>query len=363
MVGAGALGNEVIKNLALLGVGSLYVVDLDFIERSNLARCVFFREEDAGLAKASVVARRAMELNPDVSVIPIEGDVRTDVGLGTFVDVDVVIGALDNRDARLHLNECCWKTQTPWVDGAIEAMMGEVRVFTPPDSVDYAATLGEREREELERRRACTLLPPEDSNSAPTGRVPTTATTASVVAGIQVQEAIKLLHGDRFEYQFGGRGFLFNGISHDSYPIEYSQGGAEAPEIYDLGGTEVFGEETTMEELLMRAEEALDGEVHLRLEREILMTMSCSRCDQSQDVRKPAKAVPESELACPSCGLQRRMDLVHRVTRDRPELFGLTPGDLGLPPSDLLAAVDGERKLYFRIGPELQAASRSEESR
>ncbi len=58
VVGAGALGNEVIKNLALLGVGTTYLIDLDEIEASNLSRSVLFCAEDAGRPKAEVAARR-----------------------------------------------------------------------------------------------------------------------------------------------------------------------------------------------------------------------------------------------------------------------------------------------------------------
>src|SRR5258707_3325621 len=54
VVGAGALGNEVLKNLALLGVGTVYVIDLDTIETSNLSRSVLFRAEDGGQSKAVV---------------------------------------------------------------------------------------------------------------------------------------------------------------------------------------------------------------------------------------------------------------------------------------------------------------------
>src|SRR3954462_8103534 len=63
VVGAGALGNELVKHLALAGVGRVVVADFDHIENSNLARCVFFRESDDGRPKAEVLAARAMELN------------------------------------------------------------------------------------------------------------------------------------------------------------------------------------------------------------------------------------------------------------------------------------------------------------
>ena len=75
VVGAGALGNEVVKNLVLVGVGNIAVIDMDFIESSNLARCVFFRPEDEGQAKASVLAKRAGELNKDVVITGKKDDV------------------------------------------------------------------------------------------------------------------------------------------------------------------------------------------------------------------------------------------------------------------------------------------------
>ena len=113
VVGAGALGNEVLKNLALLGVGTVYLIDLDAVEPSNLSRSVLFRAEDGGQGKAEVAARRAREINPDVAIVAMRGDVITDLGLGLFADVDVVIGCLDNREARLWVNRQCWKVGHP----------------------------------------------------------------------------------------------------------------------------------------------------------------------------------------------------------------------------------------------------------
>src|SRR4051794_40041528 len=113
VVGAGALGNEVVKNLALLGVGTTIIIDLDDVEPSNLSRSVLFRTGDGGRSKAAVAAERAREINPEVAFLPIHGDVITDVGLGLFADVDVVIGCLDNREARLWVNRQCWKVGTP----------------------------------------------------------------------------------------------------------------------------------------------------------------------------------------------------------------------------------------------------------
>ena len=62
--------------------GTVYLIDLDLVEPSNLSRSVLFRAEDAGLAKAQVAARRVRELNPEIAVIPMHGDVITDLDWG-----------------------------------------------------------------------------------------------------------------------------------------------------------------------------------------------------------------------------------------------------------------------------------------
>ena len=82
VVGAGALGNEVLKNLALLGVGRILVVDMDRIEDTNLARSALFRPGDVGRLKAEVAAERVRDLNPDVAIMACTGTVQEAIGLG-----------------------------------------------------------------------------------------------------------------------------------------------------------------------------------------------------------------------------------------------------------------------------------------
>ena len=84
VVGAGALGNEVLKNLALLGVGNVYVVDFDKIEESNLTRSVLFRSRDCGRSKAEAAAEALRDMNPDTRVVPMLANIITDVGLECF---------------------------------------------------------------------------------------------------------------------------------------------------------------------------------------------------------------------------------------------------------------------------------------
>src|SRR4051794_22282691 len=78
VVGAGALGNEVLKNLALLGVGNIWLIDFDTVENSNLSRSVLYRADDSGKPKAITAAKRLAELNPDVRITAHQGNVITE---------------------------------------------------------------------------------------------------------------------------------------------------------------------------------------------------------------------------------------------------------------------------------------------
>ncbi len=79
LIGAGALGNEILKNLALLGVGNVLLADRDTVENSNLSRSVLFRGEDCGQPKAEVAARRAKDIYAGIRIRPLHVNVVYDL--------------------------------------------------------------------------------------------------------------------------------------------------------------------------------------------------------------------------------------------------------------------------------------------
>ena len=194
VIGAGALGNEVVKDLALFGVGHIYVVDFDRIELSNLTRSVLFREADAynHSYKAEIVAKRAMEINPQIKAIPIVGNLFSEVGFGLYRMVDVVIGCLDSRIARYQLNRLCMRAGKSWVDGSIENMTGSAQVYTPGVSC-YECGLSRDEFNHIMVRTGCADVVNLQSSA---GRVATTPISASIIGAIEVQEAMKIIHLD-----------------------------------------------------------------------------------------------------------------------------------------------------------------------
>lgn len=224
VVGAGALGNEVIKNLTLFGVGTIFVCDFDRIELSNLTRSVLFREKDAyeHSYKAEVAAKRAMEINPQIKVIPIVGNLFSEVGLGIYKDVDVVIGCLDSRIARYLLNRLCMRVGKTWIDGSIENMTGVVKVYSPGINC-YECNLSREEFNNIMLRTGCADVVRAQTSA---GRVATTPISASIVGAMQSQEAMKIIHtsdGEPTPFKtLSGKMWRFEGMTNTINIYKYS---------------------------------------------------------------------------------------------------------------------------------------------
>jgi adenylyltransferase/sulfurtransferase len=202
VVGAGALGNEVTKNLALLGLRRITVIDRDYVESSNLSRSVLFCTPDiaadiaARTPKAIVVSRRLVELNPDVVAQPVVGEIA-DVGLGLLRRADIVFSCLDNEMARLELSWACWRLDRLLVDGGLGWMnysSGQVTVFPGGGAAPcYACRKGAARRRELlqelhGREDPCWR---KEKQAAAGDAVATTPVMASIVSALQVELGLR----------------------------------------------------------------------------------------------------------------------------------------------------------------------------
>lgn len=345
VVGAGALGNEVLKTLALLGVGMVEVVDLDRVDPTNLARSVLFRASDRGAFKAEVAARAVAELNPDTRVRAIVGDVMTDVGLGLFRDADVVIGCLDNREARLWVNRCCWKTMTPWIDGGIQEINGVVKVFVPPFSPCYECAMTENDYRLIQLRYRCPLLRREDLMA---GKVPTSPTIAAIIAGLQVQETVKLLHGLDVA---AGEALVFNGVANQFYRTRLPlREDCLSHETWDEVMEIPLSHRAAARELFAWAERAQGGAAHrLRLERDLVIAWECPPCGFHQAALHAVLRAPPHDIACPHCGGAARPILTHDIGRDSP-LLDRSLRELGIPPYDIVRLIVEGKERHFLLG-------------
>lgn len=130
VVGVGATGCEVAKNLALMGIGKLVLVDNDVVELSNLSRQMLFLDDNLGEPKAIVAADRLRKMNPLVKVEPIFDDVRN-LDESIFEEADVLVSCLDNWPVRRWLNSLAVALNKPLVDVAMEGFYANLQIVIP----------------------------------------------------------------------------------------------------------------------------------------------------------------------------------------------------------------------------------------
>jgi len=150
LVGAGALGCEYLKNFAMLGActkseqGQLIVTDMDTIEKSNLNRQFLFRSHDVQQSKATVAARAALRMNPDINVVAhlnrVGPDTENIYDDDFFEGLDGVCNALDNIDARIYMDRRCVYYHKPLIESGTLGTKGNVQVVKPWLTESYSST-------------------------------------------------------------------------------------------------------------------------------------------------------------------------------------------------------------------------------
>ncbi|MBM3118496.1 MAG: HesA/MoeB/ThiF family protein [Chloroflexi bacterium] len=343
VVGAGALGNEALKNLALVGIGQILIVDFDAVEAANLTRSVLFHADDIGKLKAQVAAERLKELNPDVRVTIICGDITTDVGLGVFRNMDVVLVGVDNFAARIFVNRACYKVGTPWINGGIQEMVGEFHVYIPGEGACYECNLPKEAYKEIKRRLSC-LLPIEEVEQ---GRVPTTPTISSIIGALQVQEALKLIHGMKVT---GGSGLIFNGVTNEYLPASFPQNERclnhnplKSVITIERGGSDII-----LGELLTMAEEKLGPGAVIRLDFDLVFGATCT-CGYTSQILKRLDKLGSDELRCPSCHKLMQPEMTSTISRAKPWLLDKTLSQAQVPPFHIITASNKTSVVHFEL--------------
>ncbi|KAL6971526.1 NEDD8-activating enzyme E1 catalytic subunit [Sarracenia purpurea var. burkii] len=153
VVGAGGLGCELLKDLALSGFRNLEVIDMDRIEISNLNRQFLFRLEDVGKPKAEVAAKRVMERVAGVEIVPHFCRIE-DKELDFYNDFNIIVLGLDSIEARSYINSVACgfleydtndnpreETIKPMVDGGTEGFKGHARVIIPGVTPCFECTI------------------------------------------------------------------------------------------------------------------------------------------------------------------------------------------------------------------------------
>ncbi|MBK8336701.1 MAG: ThiF family adenylyltransferase [Sterolibacteriaceae bacterium] len=305
--GAGAIGNEVVKNLCLLGVGAIDLYDFDSVELHNLTRSILLRAADIGQPKAQAVAARAAAIDPNVALRALPGDLRDTLGPATAAGYDVAIGALDNFEARLRVNRLCRLAGRPWVNAAIDSRHASVESFPfgPHAEVAcYECGLPDSVYARLAERQSCGGL----AKAARAERiVPTTAITASLAAARAVQQALTLPPDSRrwlIDSEGGAAAEAriarrpdCPGCSEEPPAAIERRPGDGAP----ITGAALAGHARRL------AHDGADGAM-VELAEPVVCAAACARCGPTAATRailgKPARVVSENAMFCFGCGGQ-----------------------------------------------------------
>jgi molybdopterin/thiamine biosynthesis adenylyltransferase len=194
----GALGNEAAKNLALAGVGVLLLLDFDRVEYTNLNRAVLFSDQDVGSPKVAAASRSINRLNRSTKVIAFSQTLQELLERRgkTLHGVDLLIGCLDNREARFILNHFSVAHRIPYVDGGMFNTIGSVHVSVPPYTPCFECGVPQSTYGQIGQRYRCEDIVWEDLTAKQMAvRHPTISTVTSVTAAIQSHEAIKIILG------------------------------------------------------------------------------------------------------------------------------------------------------------------------
>ncbi|VUC28616.1 unnamed protein product [Clonostachys rosea] len=141
MVGAGGIGCELLKNLVLSGFGEIHIVDLDTIDLSNLNRQFLFRQEHIKKSKALVAKDAAQKFNPNVQIVAHHANIKdAQFTVSWFRDFKLVFNALDNLEARRHVNKMCLAADIPLIESGTTGFNGQVQVIKKGVTACYDCT-------------------------------------------------------------------------------------------------------------------------------------------------------------------------------------------------------------------------------
>lgn len=176
VVGTGGLGSPILYYLAAAGIGTLGFMDYDTVDITNLQRQILHWERDLGRFKVESAQEKLRAMNSHIKLEGYSLSLNEESARRIFPAYDLVIGAVDNRETRIIINQVCYETGKVWIEGGVSGFFGVVTTFVPPRGPCYHC-----------------LYP-----DAPTGEKKTPfllGPLAGVIGLLQAQEALKVILG------------------------------------------------------------------------------------------------------------------------------------------------------------------------
>ncbi len=174
IAGAGGLGSPVSIYLAVAGVGTITIVDMDVVDPSNLNRQILHFDRDAGRKKTASAGETLRELNPDITVNAIDARIDASNVTKLIGNADGIVDALDNFPTRYLLNDAAIAQEIPLFHGGIRGFYGQATTIIPGITPCLKC-----------------IFP-----KAPPGEIfPVVGVTTGIIGSIQANEVIRYLLG------------------------------------------------------------------------------------------------------------------------------------------------------------------------
>jgi molybdopterin/thiamine biosynthesis adenylyltransferase/rhodanese-related sulfurtransferase len=201
VVGAGGLGSPALLYLAAAGVGHIGIIDDDVVDESNLQRQVIHGTGDIGVPKVASAMQAIAELNPDVTVEPIEARLSKENVLAVLADYDVILDGADNFATRYLINDACVLLGKPNVHGGVDRFRGQATVFSLPKGPCYRCLFDE---------------PPPPGTALNCAEAGVLGVVPGIIGVIQATEALELILGI-------GEPLIGRLLSFDALPMTFRE--------------------------------------------------------------------------------------------------------------------------------------------
>jgi molybdopterin-synthase adenylyltransferase len=341
VVGAGALGNEVVKSLGLIGIGRILVIDPDRVEASNLTRSVFYSYyNSAGEKKADVIVEVCSRLFPNTHFEGLAVEVA-DVGFQDLKGVDLLFSCVDSDLARLETAYISTKLDIPVADaglGAENYSHGRVTWFGGHRAACFSCMLSRQARREILNFSATSAQSCWAASPADGGVLPGTPMMAAVIAGMQVDLGLRALLDGRREEAWSVELTLDPGPVMDRFTLRRSVSCPFHERIHKLVGAPNDTRATVWELL-----ESVEGnDPVLVLDWPVCAAAVCSDCGHKWAPLQRL-AVFRRGSACPGCGSRnlREEETIRSLTRHS-SWAPSALGSIGLPPRHLYTVRTGD---------------------
>lgn len=364
VIGAGAIGNETIKNLALLGFGHVIICDLDKVEMSNLTRTVLFSHDDIGKEKAYLATVKFLQMNlePTATADAFNGDIVFELGDGVFRRADIVLGCLDNAETRMYVNKICMRYELPYIDAGIGSLGWTLQIMKGHSHGCYQCHAAAYKFEDR-FRQSCDIT---KKKAEAEGKMATVQCTSAIVSGIQVQEALKVICNINPEFgvelHFQGTANLFNKfkINIDDncwcHLLDPRENVHETPLSADNSLREFLEYTSSMGYTRL---DINDFEDHLR---NLVTWARCPNCGKEIKVFRPMFKVFYDDFYCKDCRNASQKEKYHNniddislysysLTETDCEILDMSLNNIGIPYFHVLPVInpDTDETAYFEL--------------